>query len=268
MISLLHIENIAVIDQADIAFHEGFNVLTGETGAGKSIVIDALGAVMGERTSRDLIRTGAKSARVSAVFRNLPALDWFKANGMFPDENGEVLVERVIQGDGKNICRMNGQPLLVTQLRELGIHLLNIHGQHDGQKLLDEEYHLSYLDGFGGTQARLAAFAHGYERLKEVRRELDALQMDEGEKARRMDMLTYQMEELERAELRLEEEEELTARRDVLRNAERLTGAVDRAYLALTGDDDGAGAVSLLMEAEGQLTQGGRYSRDLCIVTV
>jgi len=263
MISLLHIENIAVIDQADIAFHEGFNVLTGETGAGKSIVIDALGAVMGERTSRDLIRTGAKSARVSAVFRNLPALDWFKANGMFPDENGEVLVERVIQGDGKNICRMNGQPLLVTQLRELGIHLLNIHGQHDGQKLLDEEYHLSYLDGFGGTQARLAAFAHGYERLKEVRRELDALQMDEGEKARRMDMLTYQMEELERAELRLEEEEELTARRDVLRNAERLTGAVDRAYLALTGDDDGAGAVSLLMEAEGQLTQGGRYSREL-----
>ena len=138
MLSLLHIENIAVISQADIAFDGGLNVLTGETGAGKSIVIDAIGAIIGERTSRELIRTGAPAARVSAVFCALPALPWFEEQGLGPDENGELLIERTIQADGKNICRVNGRPVLVTQLRSLGRQLLNIHGQHDGQQLLDE----------------------------------------------------------------------------------------------------------------------------------
>ncbi len=260
MLSLLHIENIAVISQADITFDKGFNVLTGETGAGKSIVIDAIGAIMGERTSRDIIRTGAKSARVSAVFRELPALAWFEEQGIGPDENGELLVERTIQGDGKNVCRVNGRPLLVTQLRELGCQLVNVHGQHDGQQLLDEECHLGYLDSFGGTQESLAAFAAAYEKVRAARRELESLQMDEAEKARRMDTLTYQIEELERAELREGEEEELSQRREVLRNAERLTDAVDGAWQALTGGEDGEGAVSLLMEAENRLAQGGRYS--------
>ena len=260
MLSLLHIENIAVISQADITFDKGFNVLTGETGAGKSIVIDAIGAIMGERTSRDIIRTGAKSARVSAVFRELPALAWFEEQGVGPDENGELLVERTIQGDGKNVCRVNGRPLLVTQLRELGCQLVNVHGQHDGQQLLDEECHLGYLDSFGGTQESLAAFAAAYEKVRAARRELESLQMDEAEKARRMDTLTYQIEELERAELREGEEEELSQRREVLRNAERLTDAVDGAWQALTGGEDGEGAVSLLMEAENRLAQGGRYS--------
>ena len=193
MLSLLHIENIAVISQADITFDKGFNVLTGETGAGKSIVIDAIGAIMGERTSRDIIRTGAKSARVSAVFRELPALAWFEEQGVGPDENGELLVERTIQGDGKNVCRVNGRPLLVTQLRELGCQLVNVHGQHDGQQLLDEECHLGYLDSFGGTQESLAAFAAAYEKVRAARRELESLQMDEAGKARRMDPLTYQI---------------------------------------------------------------------------
>ena len=137
MLSLLHIEDIAVISQAEIAFGEGFNVLTGETGAGKSIVVDAIGAIIGGRTSRDLIRTGAKCARVTGVFGGLPALNWFEQYGIAPDENGELLVERVIHPDGKNTCRVNGHPVLVTQLRELGSQLLNIHGQHDGQQLLD-----------------------------------------------------------------------------------------------------------------------------------
>ena len=178
MLSLLHIENIAVISQADITFDKGFNVLTGETGAGKSIVIDAIGAIMGERTSRDLIRTGAKSARVSAVFRELPALDWFERQGIAPDENGELLIERAIQGDGKNVCRVNGRPLLVTQLRELGCQLLNIHGQHDGQQLLDEECHLDYLDSFGGTGESRTAFVAVYEKVRALRRERDDLQID------------------------------------------------------------------------------------------
>ena len=263
MLSLLHIENIAVISQADIAFDQGFNVLTGETGAGKSIVIDAIGAIMGERTSRDLIRTGAKSARVSAVFRNLPELDWFQQQGVSPDENGELLIERSIQADGKNVCRVNGRPLLVTQLRELGCQLLNIHGQHDGQQLLDEERHLDYLDSFGGTGEARAAFAAAYQQVQAIRGERDGLQMDDAEKARRINMLTYQIGELEQAKLRIGEEEELSARRDVLRNAERLTDAVDGAWQALTGGDDGEGAVSLLMEAENRLAQGGRYSSGL-----
>ena len=263
MLSLLHIENIAVISQADITFGQGFNVLTGETGAGKSIVIDSIGAIMGERTSRDLIRTGAKSARVSALFRDLPALPWFQEQGMGPDENGELLIERSIQADGKNACRVNGRPLLVTQLRELGQQLVNVHGQHDGQQLLDEECHLGYLDSFGGAQDSLSAFSAAYAQVRELRRERDKLQMDDGEKARQMDTLTYQIEELEKAQLRQGEDEELSQRREVLRNAERLTDAVDGAWQALTGREDGEGAVSLLMEAENRLSQGGRYSGEL-----
>ena len=263
MLSLLHIENIAVISQADITFDKGFNVLTGETGAGKSIVIDAIGAIMGERTSRDLIRTGAKSARVSALFQDLPPLPWFEAQGIGPDENGELLIERAIQADGKNACRVNGRPLLVTQLRELGQQLVNVHGQHDGQQLLDEECHLDYLDSFGGTEESLSAFSAAYAQVRELRRELESLQMDEGEKARRMDTLTYQIEELDRAQLREGEDEELSQRREVLRNAERLTDAVDGAWQALTGGDEAEGAVSLLMEARNHLAQGGRYSDDL-----
>ncbi len=263
MLSLLHIENIAVISQADITFDQGFNVLTGETGAGKSIVIDSIGAIMGERTSRDLIRTGATSARVSALFQNLPALPWFEEQGMGPDENGELLIERSIQADGKNSCRVNGRPLLVTQLRELGRQLVNVHGQHDGQQLLDEECHLGYLDSFGATQDILSAFGAAYAQVRKLRGERDKLQMDDGEKARRMDTLTYQIEELEKAELREGEDEELSQRREVLRNAERLTDAVDGAWQALTGGEDGEGAVSLLMEAGDRLAQGGRYSEGL-----
>ncbi len=263
MLSLLHIENIAVIEQADIVFDKGFNVLTGETGAGKSIVIDSIGAIMGERTSRDLIRTGAKSARVSAVFRDLPRLKWFEEQGIEPDENGELLLERSIQADGKNVCRVNGRPMLVTQLRELGCQLLNIHGQHDGQQLLDEECHLDYLDSFGGLEAVRAEFAQAYSLVRQIRQELNAIQMDDAEKARRIDTLTYQIEELERAELKSGEEEELTARRDVLRNAERLTSAIDGAWQALTGGDDSDGVVSLLMSAQSELAQGGRYSDEL-----
>ncbi len=263
MLSLLHIENIAVISQADITFDQGFNVLTGETGAGKSIVIDSIGAIMGERTSRDLIRTGAKTARVSALFRDLPPLPWFQEQGAGPDENGELLIERSIQADGKNACRVNGRPLLVTQLRELGQQLVNVHGQHDGQQLLDEECHLGYLDSFAGTGESLSAFAAAYAQVRDLRREQEQLQMDEGEKARRMDTLTYQIEELESAQLRQGEDEELSQRREVLHNAERLTDAVDGAWQALTGGEDGEGAVSLLMEAENRLAQGGRYSGEL-----
>ena len=260
MLSLLHIENIAVIQTADIQFDKGFNVLTGETGAGKSIVVDAIGAIIGERTSRDLIRTGAKSSLVNAVFTGLPELDWFRENGAGPDEEGNLLIQREIQPDGKNICRINGRLITVSQLRQLGRLLLNIHGQHDGQQLLDERCHLDYLDGFGATGADLDAYRVCYNRLAALRREISALQMDEAEKARRIDSLEFQIGELERAELRSGEEEELTERRDLLRNAGKLMESVEGAHLALSGDDEREGAAALLGEAEQSLHAAGRIS--------
>ena len=260
MLSLLHIENIAVIQTADIQFDKGFNVLTGETGAGKSIVVDAIGAIIGERTSRDLIRTGAKSSLVNAVFTGLPELDWFRENGVGPDEEGNLLIQREIQPDGKNICRINGRLITVSQLRQLGRLLLNIHGQHDGQQLLDERCHLDYLDGFGATGEELAAYRICYDKLAAIRREISSLRMDEAEKARRIDSLEFQIGELERAELRSGEEEELTERRDLLRNAGKLMESVEGAHLALSGDDEREGAAALLREAEQSLHAAGRIS--------
>ncbi|WP_294472579.1 DNA repair protein RecN [uncultured Intestinimonas sp.] len=253
MLVLLHIENIAVIESADIQFDRGFNALTGETGAGKSIVVDAIGAVLGERTSRDLIRTGARSALVSAEFTALPALPWFAGNGLGPDGEGSLLLQREIQADGKNVCRLNGRPLTVSQLRSLGRQLLNIHGQHDGQQLLDPACHLDYLDRFGGAGEALSAFQRAYEAMSAIRREMAALQMDEAEKARRADSLAFQIGELERAELQPGEEEALLERRNVLRNAEKLLSAVEGARLALSGDEDSPGAAALLSEAEGAI---------------
>ena len=155
MLELLHIENIAIIDRADITFEPGFNALTGETGAGKSIVIDSLSAVLGQRTSRDLIRTGADKAYVSACFTGIPP-EVGEDLGITWDE--ELLLQREIHADGKNVCRVGSRPVTVTQLRALGSRLLNIHGQHDGQQLLDEEQHLLYLDSFGRTEPLLTAY--------------------------------------------------------------------------------------------------------------
>ena len=250
MLSVLHIENIAVIESADIVFGGGFNALTGETGAGKSIVVDAMGAVTGERASRDLIRTGAKSALVTGAFTQVKAQPWVAENGTGPDENGELLLQREILPDGKNLCRVNGRPVTLAQLKALGRQLLNVHGQHDGQQLLDESCHLEYLDRFGDTAVPLADYRAAYGRLAELDERMRALRMDESEKARKVDTLQYQIGELERAELTPGEEEELQARRDLLRNAADLAEAAEAAHFALSGDEDSAGAAALLMEAE------------------
>lgn len=263
MLSLLHIENIALIDQADISFGSGFNVLTGETGAGKSIIIDAISAVLGERTSRDLIRTGEKSALVTALFRDLPSLPWFQETGIGPDENGELLISRHIQGNGKNICRVGGVLCTVVQLRTLGSQLIDIHGQHDGQQLLDESYHLTYLDSFGELEPALSAYREEYAKLDALRKQIASLQMDETEKARRLDILQFQIDELESAHLRLGEEEELDERKAMLRSADQLVAAVEGAYHALFGTDSQDGAASLLAEAEGNLSRVSNLSADL-----
>ena len=251
MLELLHIENIAVIQEADIQFRPGFNALTGETGAGKSIVIDAMGAVLGGRTSRDLIRTGADRAFVSAEFSQVPAgLPGLAETGTAPDEDGHLLLQRELTGDGKNLCRVNGRPVTVAQLRRIGEELLNIHGQHDGQQLLDEEQHLSYLDRFGRTETPLGRYQAAYGTMAELQSKIRALQMDEAEKARRMDSLRFQIGELERAQLVPGEEESLTERRDLLRNGEKYLSALSGADYCLNGGEEGGGAVSALRDAE------------------
>ena len=254
MLELLHIENIAIIERADISFARGFNALTGETGAGKSIVIDALGAVLGQRTSRELIRTGADKAFVSAEFSGVSAaLPALADNGLAPEEDGTLLLQREVHGDGKNVCRVNGRPVTVAQLRGIGASLLNIHGQHDGQQLLDEEQHLVYLDRFGRVDEALALCAARCAALRETQREIRTLEMDEAEKARRVDMLRHQIGELERADLREGEEEELLARRSILRNGEKFLAAISEADACLSGGDEGLGAVSAIKVAEDAL---------------
>lgn len=252
MLELLHIENIAIIEAADIEFAPGFNALTGETGAGKSIVIDSLSAVLGQRTSRELIRTGAEKAFVSAAFSGM-APELTEELGVQPEADGTLLLQREIQTDGKNVCRVNGRPVTVGQLRALGARLLNIHGQHDGQQLLDEEQHIVYLDSFGRVESLAITYAEKYKNFTDIRRQIGALQMDEAEKARRVDTLQYQIEELRRAKLTPGEEEELTARRGMLRNAEKFLDAVAGADYALNGDDSGGGALSALRQAQDAL---------------
>lgn len=260
MLELLHIENIAIIEAADIEFAPGFNALTGETGAGKSIVIDSLSAVLGQRTSRELIRTGAEKAFVSAAFSGM-APELTEALGIQPEPDGTLLLQREIQTDGKNVCRINGRPVTVGQLRALGARLLNIHGQHDGQQLLDEEQHIVYLDSFGRVESLAITYAEKYKNFTDIRRQIGALQMDEAEKARRVDTLQYQIEELRRAKLTPGEEEELTARRGMLRNAEKFLDAVAGADYALNGDDSGGGALSALRQAQDALS-GVRHLDD------
>ena len=251
MLELLHIENIAIIERADISFRTGFNVLTGETGAGKSIVIDALSAVLGQRASRDLIRTGADHAFVSAVFSHIP--QGLGADLCIEDAE-EWLLQREIYADGKNICRLNGRPMTVTQLRTLGNRLLNIHGQHDGQQLLDETQHIIYLDQYGRYMPLQIAYSEKFAALQEIQSKISALQMDESEKARRIDTLQFQIKDLERANLQMGEEEELLERRNLLRNGEKFISAIQGADYCLNGDDNSEGVLSLLRQAQEQLS--------------
>ncbi len=259
MLTQLHIENIAVIEKADIEFGSGLTVLTGETGAGKSIIVDSLSAVLGARTSRELVRSGAEYGVVSAVFETNAAAKWFEENDFEPED--EVIIRRKISADGKNSCRVCGNPVTVSQLRQLGSLLLDIHGQNDGRQLMDEASHLAYLDGFGKTDAELSAFKEAYGGYTACKREMDRLSMDEAEKERLADSLRYRIEELENAQLRVGEEEELTARRELLRNSEKLTEALDGAYGALYACDENA--ASLIDEASSLMSRAASVSDEL-----
>ena len=261
MLSLLHIENIAVIESADISFDQGFNVLTGETGAGKSIVIDAISAILGERAYRDMIRTGTNKASVRAVFTDVPELSWFADNGVEYDP--EVVIQRQIHLDGKNVCRVNGSLVSVNILRKLGIQLINIHGQHDSASLFDEENHLQFLDSFADNEALRLDYAEKYAAVAKLRREIDRMTMDEGEKLRRMETLKYQIAEIEKADLQPGEDEELEDRRKLLQNAEKIADGMNEAVENLYGGDDTDGAAAMLATAERVLARISRFSESI-----
>ena len=260
MLSLLHIENIAVIQCADISFDKGFNVLTGETGAGKSIVIDAISAIMGERAYRDMIRTGSTKASVRGVFTQVPELPWFQENGVEYDP--ETVIQREVYLDGKNVCRVNGSLVSVSILRKLGVQLINIHGQHDSASLFDENNHLILLDDFSGNEPLRREYGEKYETYTQLQRQIASLTMDEGEKLRKMEMLRYQIQEIEKAKLTPGEDEALEQRRKLLQNSEKISDNLHDAVNAVYGGEDTDGAASLLGEAERSLSRLSRFSED------
>ena len=258
MLSLLHIENIAVIERSEISFQPGFNVLTGETGAGKSIVIDAISAILGERAYRDMIRTGTEKASVRAVFTDVPELPWFADNGV--EYDAETVIQREIFLDGRNVCRVNGSLVNVTILRKLGIQLINIHGQHDSASLFDEENHLTLLDEFGDHSRLIHTYKEKYESVLTLRREISSFTMDESEKLRRMETLRYQIAEIEKAELEAGEDEALEERRRLLQSAEKIADGMNDAVENLYGGEDSDGAASMLATAERALARISKYS--------
>ena len=261
MLRLLHIENIAVIERADILFERGFNVMTGETGAGKSIVIDAISAILGERAYRDMIRTGTQKAAVRAIFEDVPESAWFAANDV--PYAAETTIQREIYLDGKNVCKVNGVPVTVTVLKQLGIQLINIHGQHDSASLFDENYHLSFLDSFACDESLLDDYRQKYQSVLSLRCEIERLSMDESEKLRRMETLKYQIEEISRADLKPGEDDTLEARRKLLQNSEKLSEGLQDAAACIDGGEDSEGAAALLSEAEHALARIARYDERL-----
>lgn len=249
MLSSLQIENVAVIQKAEVHFEPGLNVLTGETGAGKSILIDSINAILGNRTSKDLVRTGAAKAVIRAAFEQVPpaVLDKLEQSGY--ERSEALLLSREITAEGKSSCRINGMPATAAVLRELCGGLININGQHDSVGLLNPAHHLGILDDYAQNRTVFQDYYTLYRKLVQVKRELDALITDEAEKQRKIDLLQYQVQEIEDAGLTAGEEQTLENRRKVLSNASAIRDRLAQSYALLSGSDDAAGAVDLLGEA-------------------
>ena len=247
MLTNLYIENIAVIEKTSIDFSDGLNVLTGETGAGKSIIIDSINAVLGNRTSRELIRNGCENAFVSAVFSSPSerALSVLKENG-FEDEDGEILIQREISLSGKGKCRINGRPATVSMLKAIGTGLINIHGQHESYELMSPELHINYIDKLGELDDELEAYRTAYRSYKKLSAELSKAQTDEAERARKTDLLSYQVKEIEDADMYVGEVEELTEQKKLIENKEKIAAALNEAKEYLNGGDENDGAVQML----------------------
>ena len=263
MLSCLQIENVAVIQKAEVHFQPGLNVLTGETGAGKSILIDSINAILGNRTSKDLVRTGASKAVIRASFAQIPdvVLDKLEAAGY--ERSAELLLSREITAEGKSSCRINGMPTTAAVLRELCGGLININGQHDSVGLLNPAHHLSILDDYAQNAKIYQEYYVLYRSLVKVKKELDAMITDEAEKQRRIDLLTYQVQEIEDAALTAGEEQTLESRRKVLANASTIRDRVAKAHALLSGDDDTPGAVDLLGEASNAMDTAAQLDESL-----
>ena len=263
MLSCLQIENVAVIQKAEVHFQPGLNVLTGETGAGKSILIDSINAILGNRTSKDLVRTGASKAVIRASFAQIPdvVLDKLEAAGY--ERSAELLLSREITAEGKSSCRINGMPTTAAVLRELCGGLININGQHDSVGLLNPAHHLSILDDYAQNAKLYQEYYVLYRSLVKVKKELDAMITDEAEKQRRIDLLTYQVQEIEEAGLTAGEEQTLEARRKVLANASTIRDRVAKAHALLSGDDDTPGALDLLGEASNAMDTAAQLDESL-----
>ena len=260
MLSQLYIRNIAVIQEATIELAQGLNVFTGETGAGKTILINAINAVLGERTSRELIRTGEEKAEVSALFTAIgPVEQEIFAQAGYACDDGCALVSREITADGRSTCRINGRPATASILKLLTGGLINIHGQHDNQQLLSPQRHLSFIDGYGELEELRRQYAAAYHTWQAVKRELEALSTDEAEKARRMDLLTYQINEIDGAQLTPGEEEELKAQRRLVKNALNVTQALGGSLELLNGDGESEGLSSLMSMLVDNLQEAAKY---------
>lgn len=261
MLTSLKIENVAIIESAAIEFGCGLNVLTGETGAGKSIVIDSINAILGERTSRDIIRTGAQSAKVYAVFEdvNERVRNFLDENGI-DCEDGVLIINRTLSREGKNVCRINGAPVTVSMLREIGGELIDIHGQHDNQSLLSPEKHCGFVDSFAGNADLITDYREKYGRLCEIRSKLKKLTTDESSKSQRIDFLTYQIDELEKAEITIGEHDELKARKSLINNSQKVIESLNIAYEALKAD--GAG-IDMITDAESEIANASAYMETL-----
>lgn len=262
MLSNLQIENIAVIKSASIDFENGFNVMTGETGAGKSIVIDSLNAILGERTSRELIRSGADSASVCAEFQNVGDNVKNELEKLGIEKDDTLIVSRKLTPDGKNVCRINGMPATVSMLKALGVQLVNIHGQLDNQSLLSPETHCSFIDKLAGSGRELNEFKELYSLYIKKENELKSLNTDVNEKNRRLDILNYQIEEIQKADIRPGEKDELTEKLGFLRNAEKVLDLLHTAYAALNGDGEMPGAADVAADAASKLLSAADYSSD------
>ncbi len=263
MLSSLQIENVAVIQKANVHFEKGLNVLTGETGAGKSILIDSINAILGNRTSKDLVRTGAAKAVIRAVFENVPpaVLDSLEKAGY--ERSEALLLSREITAEGKSTCRINGMPATAAILRELCGGLININGQHDSVGLLNPAHHESILDAYAQNRTEYQEYYAVYRELVKIKRELDAQITDESEKQRRIDLLSYQVQEIEDAALTAGEEQTLESRRKVLSNASTIRDRIAQCYALLSGDDETPGAVDLLGEASNAVDAAAQLDGEL-----
>lgn len=261
MLSNLKIENIAIIEQASIDFTNNFNCMTGETGAGKSIVIDSINAILGEKTSRELIRTGESKATVSAFFTDISnrTQNLLSDMGLPSEDDNSLLISRVMTKDGRNNCKINGANVTVSMLKAIGLSLINIHGQSDNQELMSPELHYTFIDAIADNEFLLTDYQHAYNNLLEIKDKIRKLTVDEAMKARQIDLLSYQIDELTKADIKIGEKDELLARRKIINNSQKLASALNEAYCAISGGEDYNGASSMLFDAAKALSEVAQY---------